>query len=137
MPKPNDDPGLGPDAANDELLRQRRSPEQVMNAHFAAVRSGDLALIAADYAARAVLMLPGSVSEGREQIASTFAGLLASAGAIDSLVVTSTTVHGGNVLLTYTVDSEHMLIPEGVDTFVIENGHIALQTAHFGGLSTR
>ncbi|NUZ06258.1 nuclear transport factor 2 family protein [Piscinibacter koreensis] len=116
---------------------QHRTPQQVMDAHFAAVRSGELARITADYAPDAVLMLAGSVAAGREQIGSAFSGLLQSAGAIASLAITSLTVHGGYVLLTYTVDSEHMLIPDGVDTFVIERGRIKLQTAHFGGLSTR
>ena len=73
---------------------QHRSPEQVLEAHLAALRSGNAALIACDYAKDAVLMLPGSVAQGPEQIQAAFAGFLQAAGALNNLVITSTTVRG-------------------------------------------
>ena len=116
---------------------QHRSAEQVLEAHLAAVRSGNAALVACDYARDAVFLLPGSVAQGPEQIEAVFAGLFESAGAILSVTATSMTTQGGAILLTYTVDSEHIVVPNGVDTFVIEKGRIVLQTAYLGGLTTR
>ena len=116
---------------------QHRSPEQVLEAHLAAFRSGNAALMACDYAKDAVLMLPGSVAQGTEQIQAAFAGFFQAAGALNNLVITSTTVQGDAVLITYKIDSEHILVSDGVDTFVIEKGRIVLQAGNLGGLTTR
>jgi ketosteroid isomerase-like protein len=114
-----------------------RSPEQVLESHLAAFRSGNAALLACDFAKDAVLILPGSVAQGPDQIQATFAGFFQAAGAINSVTVTSTTTQGGSILMTYKVDSEHILVSDGVDTFVIEKGRIVLETAYLGGLTTR
>jgi len=39
--------------------------------------------------------------------------------------------------MTYKVDSEHIVVSDGVDTFLIEKGRIVLETAYLGGLKTR
>jgi ketosteroid isomerase-like protein len=116
---------------------QHRSPEQVLEAHLAAFRSGNAALMACDYAKDAVLMLPGSVARGPDQIEAVFAGFFQAAGPLNNLTITSTTVEGGAVLITYKIDSEHILVSDGVDTFVIEKGRIVLQAGNLGGLTTR
>jgi len=116
---------------------QHRSPEQVLEAHLAAFRSGNAALMACDYAKDALLMLPGSVAQGPDQIEAAFAGFFQAAGSLNSLTITSTTVQGGAILMTYKIDSEHILVPQGVDTFVIEKGRIVLQAGDLGGLTTR
>ena len=67
----------------------------------------------------------------------TFAGFFQAAGAINSVTVTSTTTQGGSILMTYKVDSEHIVVSDGVDTFLIEKGRIVLETAYLGGLKTR
>ena len=126
---------VGDDACPKQL--HRRSDEQVLEAHLAAFRSGNAALLACDYAKDAVLILPGLVAQGPEQIAAAFAGFFANAGAINSVTVTSTTTQAGAILTTYKVDSAHVLVSDGVDTFVIEKGRIVLQTAYLGGLTTR
>jgi len=125
----------GPDVCPKQL--QQRSPEQVLEAHLAAFRSGNAALMACDYGKDAVLMLPGSVALGPEQIEAVFAGFFQAAGALNSLTITSTTVQGGAILMTYKIDSEHILVSDGVDTFVIEKGRIVLQAGSLGGLTTR
>jgi hypothetical protein len=66
-----------------------------------------------------------------------FAGFFQTAGAILSVSPTSMTQQGGAILMTYKVDSEHIVVPDGVDTLVIEKGRIVLQTAYLGGLATR
>jgi len=125
----------GPDACPKQL--QHRSPEQVLEAHLAAFRSGNAALMACDYAKDAVLMLPGSVAQGPDQIQAAFAGFFQAAGPLNSLTITSTTVQGGAILMTYKIDSEHILVSDGVDTFVIVKGLIVLQAGSLGGLTTR
>jgi ketosteroid isomerase-like protein len=116
---------------------QQRSPEQVLEAHLAAFRSGNAVMIACDFAKDAVLILPGSVAQGQDQIQATFAGFFQAAGAINSVTVTSTTTQGGSILMTYKVDSEHIVVSDGVDTFVIEKGRIVLETGYLGGLTIR
>ena len=127
--------GSGPDLCPKQL--RHRSPEQVLEAHLAAFRSGNAALMACDYAKDAVLMLPGSVAQGPEQIQAVFAGFFQAAGALNSLTITSTTIQGGAILMTYMIDSEHIVVTDGVDTFVIEKGRIVLQAGNLGGLTTR
>jgi hypothetical protein len=94
-------------------------------------------MIACDFAKDAVLILPGSVAQGQDQIQATFAGFFQAAGAINSVTVTSTTTQGGSILMTYKVDSEHIVVSDGVDTFVIEKGRIVLETGYLGGLTIR
>ena len=116
---------------------QHRSPEQVLEAHLAAFRSGNAALMACDYAKDAVVMLPGTVVQGPEQIQALFAGFFQAAGTLNSVTITSTTVQGGAILMTYKIDSQHIVVTDGVDTFVIEKGRIVLQSGNLGGLTTR
>ena len=125
----------GPDICPKQL--QHRSPEQVLEAHLAAFRSANPALMACDYAKDAVVMSPGSVAQGPEQIQAAFAGFFQAAGALNSLEITSTTVQGSAILITYKIDSEHFLVSDGVDTFVIEKGRIVLQSGNLGGLTIR
>ena len=56
---------------------------------------------------------------------------------LNTLTITSTTVQGGAILMTYKIDSEHILVSDGVDTFVIEKGRILLQAGNLGGRTTR
>ncbi len=116
---------------------QLRSTDQVLQAHLAAFRSANATLIACDYARNAVFMLPGSVARGPDEIQATFAGFLQSAGAINSVSVESMTIENGAALMTYKVDSQHIVVTEGVDTFVASRGRIVLHTAYLGGLSVR
>jgi len=126
---------VSPDTCPMQL--QQRAPEQVLEAHLAAFRSGNAALLAFDYAKDAVLVLPGSVAQGPDQIQATFAGFFQAAGPINSVSATSTTTQGGAILMTYKVDSAHIVVLDGVDTFVIQKGRILLHTAYLGGLTTR
>ena len=119
------------------LHLQQRTPEQVLESHLAAFRSRNASLLACDYAKDAVLILPGSSAQGPDQIEATFAGFFQAAGSINSVTVTSTTTLGSALLMTYKVDSEHIVVADGVDTLVIEKGRIVLQTAYLGGLTTR
>jgi hypothetical protein len=52
-----------------------------------------------------------------------------------SLGLTSKTSAAAYTLLLYTVNSTHVSVPDGVDTFVIRHGRIVAQTARLGGLT--
>ena len=127
------------DRADPSCPRQLRwrSAEQVLQAHFAAFRSANVPLLACDYAKDALFILPGTVASGRDQIAATFAGFFQGAGAVNSLVILTQTMEDGTALTTYKFDSQHFVVTDGVDTFVIRKGRIVLQTAYLGGLSVR
>lgn len=117
---------------------QLRSTDQVLQAHLAAFRSANAALLACDYAKNAVFMLaPGSVAHGPDQIQATFAGFFQGAGAINSVSVDSLTIDQGAALMIYQVESQHIVVAAGVDTFVVAHGRIVLHTVYLGGLSVR
>jgi len=67
-------------------------------------------------------VLPASGRTGPDQIQATFAGFFQAAGPINSVTVTSTTTQGGAILTTYKVESDHIAVSDGVDTFVIQRG---------------
>lgn len=39
--------------------------------------------------------------------------------------------------MSYLVDSQHLIVTAGVDTFIVGDGRIVLHTAHLGGLTVR
>jgi len=114
-----------------------RAPEQVLQDHAAAFVSGDPALVACDYADDAVFILPGSVASGKDQIQATYAFFFASAGGRIQLSLKSLTTGANTVLIEYAVDSNHLVVANGVDTFVIHDGLIVAQTAYLGGLAPK
>jgi hypothetical protein len=116
---------------------QHRSVEQVLQAHLAAFRGANAALLACDYARDATFIMPGTVVRGRDDIQATFAGFFQTAGLINQVSVASMTIEGEVVLMTYSVDSAHLLVAAGVDTFVVRHGRIVAQTVYLGGLSPR
>jgi len=113
---------------------RQRTPEEVLDDHIAAFVSGDAALVACDYARDAVLIQPGSVAYGKQQIQATFASFFDIAGG--NIVVSGHSLTFGEsaALFEYSVDSDHVVVSDGVDTFVIRHGLIEVHTAHLGGL---
>jgi|SRR3954471_1728927 uncharacterized protein (TIGR02246 family) len=114
-----------------------RTTAQVLQAHASAFVAGDAALIACDYAEDAMFVLPGSVATGRTQIQATFGYFFSITGGNVSLSLHSLTIAGNAALLEYAVDSNHLVVSDGVDTFVVRHGLIVAQTAHLGGLSVK
>jgi hypothetical protein len=102
-----------------------------------AFRSANAELLACDYAEDAVFMMPGTVVQGREQIQAVFAGFFQPAGAINALPVSSLTTDAHHALMLYSVDSQHVVVTGGVDTFRVVKGRIVAQTVYLGGLSPR
>jgi len=119
-------------------LKHRDSVE-VLNSHLVAFQAGDAKILACDYADDAVFILPGllqgGIAQGRSNIEAVFASLLSQAGKPIAVTVRTATISGDVALLEYQITSAHVVVTDGVDTFVIEDGYIVDHTAHLGGLS--
>jgi ketosteroid isomerase-like protein len=115
----------------------QRTVEEVVNAHLAAFQAGAAQLVACDYANGALFVLPGAVARGPANIEEVFAEFFGLTGGDIVVTVNTLTIVDDIALVEYAVTSEHVVIEEGVDTFVVEHGLISAQTAHLGGLSVR
>ncbi|TMH32495.1 MAG: nuclear transport factor 2 family protein [Betaproteobacteria bacterium] len=116
---------------------QQRTVVQVLQAHLAAVEAGNAELLACDYAKDAVFILPGAVAQGPAEIEAAFAPFFALAGGNIHVTTTSLTIAGDFTLFEYSVTSDHVVVTDGVDSFVIDKGLIIAHTAHLGGFSVK
>ena len=107
-----------------------RTTEQVLQHHRAALAGGDAAALMEDYAADAVLM----TTEGAKVGTAAIAGFLVHMQKIlPNLKITSTgtIVHGEVVLTAWKADSDAGTVPHGVDTIVIRDDKIRIQTVWY------
>jgi len=119
-----------------------RSAEQVMNDHFAALLSGDLDLILCDYSADAAVVTPGSVIDGPEDIRAFYQQIFSLMGGTPTLGLDSLTFSPINpsrsiVLLEWKLDSPHLEVGDGTDTFLIVNGKIQQHTVKLAGVEIK
>jgi predicted SnoaL-like aldol condensation-catalyzing enzyme len=107
-----------------------RSSQDVLAAHLDALGKGDLDLILADYREDSVLLTAQGVFEGKAMIEAFFTQAL---GALPQAKFKATGIYpaGDAVLLHWTAESPGGRIDDGVDTFVVDDGAIQLQTASF------
>src|SRR4029077_10190821 len=124
--------GEDPDDLSCPQHRQQRSAAQVMQDHLTAFLSGSADLVACDYARDAVFLQPGGAAQGRQQIRDAFAGFFAAAGGNLQVATRSLTFFGDAALFEYAISSTHLLVGDGVDTFVIRHGMIELQALRLG-----
>lgn len=103
------------------------NPEAVFQRHWDAVQSGDFDAIAADYAADARLMQPNQVHVGHAGCRVFFEALFADLAGFEARQE-SVTVAGNTVLLTWSGSHADGRTAEGVDTFVISDDLIDVQT---------
>ncbi|WP_369258998.1 nuclear transport factor 2 family protein [Geodermatophilus amargosae] len=104
-----------------------RTPQEVFEHHVAAIGAGEADAIAADYAEDAVLITPDQVVRGRDGVRELFASLLGELP--DAVWDIPTRVFEGDVLfIEWTAVAEKARVLDGVDTFVIRDGEIRLQT---------
>lgn len=101
--------------------------EAVMARNEAAFGRGDLDAVVANYAADAVLVRPGRVYRGHDEIREMFAEVFAH---FTGLIPQSRTVTVASrlALLTWTANSPDGRVVNGVDSFVIEEDRIVAQT---------
>jgi len=119
-----------------------RSADQVLNDHFAAIRSGDFDLILCDYSSDATIVTPGVVVSSHDGIRGFYSHIFALMGGPGTLGLVSLTFAPVNpsrsiALLEWTLDSPHLEVGDGTDTFVIVNGKIQQHTIKLGGLMTK
>ena len=83
------------------------------------------------------MILAGIVAPGKEQIAGLFAYFFALMGGPASIPVHPVTTSGTVLLLEWGLESPHLTVGDGVDTFVFRKGRISYQTVHLGAAMFR
>ena len=107
----------------------RRTPEEAIVEHLALLQAGNLEAALCDYAEDAVVILPGQVASGIDEIRVGLSGFAQLFGDAVPEVDSLTTVDAV-VLLTFHVTGPDLSIPNGSDTYVVKKGHIHYQTVH-------
>ena len=107
-----------------------RTPQDVFTAHAGALATGDPDAVAADYAEDAVLLTPEGTRSGRAAIRDFFAGALAALPEAE-FSVGAMVVAEDALLVTWSAVSPKGRVTDAVDTFVVADGLIRLQTAVF------
>jgi hypothetical protein len=106
-----------------------RTAEQTINQHIALLQAGNLDQAMCDFSDDAVIVLPGQLVTGLDNIRAGLAGIGALlGGAVPQ--VTSLTATPSVVLITFSAFGVPCTIPDGSDTYVVKNGHITTQTVH-------
>jgi ketosteroid isomerase-like protein len=110
-----------------------QTPEQVLEVHVQAVLNGNMEALRQDYTEESVLMTANGSFKGLDAIEGEFRNLLAAFPNGFTINPIKQVVDGENILLVWSGDSEDIDIVLAVDTFVIRDGKIMLQTAagHF------
>jgi ketosteroid isomerase-like protein len=107
-----------------------RTPEEVFNHHAEALGAGDLDEIVADYADDAVLITPGGVNRGKDQVRAAFVQLLSDVP--NAAWNLKTLIYEDDVLfLEWAADAGATLVEDGIDTFIFRDGLIRLQTVRY------
>jgi hypothetical protein len=115
---------------------RQRTPEQVLADHRAALAAGDVELdVQCNYDADAIVISDQGVDRGRDAIRQSLLGLVNFFGGAmpmvhDEVAVTvlNPTTHIARLL--FSVTTECVDVPDGVDTYLIRQGVIHAQTAH-------
>jgi ketosteroid isomerase-like protein len=107
-----------------------RLPQEIISAHFKAVKDGDIPRIVQDYSDDVVFITPAGVLEGRASLEQLFQQMMAMMPDAE-LAATSATFGGDGLLLLWTAASPAGTISDGVDTFVFADGVITFQTSKF------
>jgi ketosteroid isomerase-like protein len=116
-------------ALKKEAATMARSTKQVFDDHMAALESGDISKVMADYADDAILILPDGAVVGKPAIQAAFENMIQGS---PNIKFTSQDIVEGDTLLTiWSAESDTATMPQGVDTFVIRDGKIQRQTAWF------
>jgi ketosteroid isomerase-like protein len=106
-----------------------RSTKQVFDDHIAALESGDIAKLMADYADDAILILPDGAVVGKAAIQAAFENMIQ--GSPNIKFIGQDIVEGDTLLMIWSAECDTATMPQGVDTFVIRDDKIQRQTAWF------
>lgn len=121
-----------PDCPN-ELTK--RTPQEVLADHRNALATGDMDAAVCNYAEDAIVISDGGIDLGRDQIRSSLEFFQAVFGGTQPEVVQEVVVealgnHTHMVRLLFTIDTPCIIVPDGVDTYMIHKGQIHSQTSH-------
>lgn len=112
----------------------KRTAEQVLEDHRAALAAGNLDAVSCNYASDAVVIGDGGIDTGHDQIRSSLRFFLAifdgTQPQVVQQVVVATTGREEVVRLLFTIDTPCIVVPDGIDTYVIKRGQIHSQTSH-------
>lgn len=104
-----------------------QTPQEIFQRHVAALSSGDLDALVADYADDALVLTVSGEYRGRTAIRELFEGLASALPGL-SIEAGAAVFADDLLLLQWTADSTVNTVPDGVDTFVFKAGRIQNQT---------
>jgi uncharacterized protein (TIGR02246 family) len=109
------------------MTTQQSATEAVFAHHLQAVRERDVEAIVSDYADDAIMMMPGAVIRGIEQIRAHFTNLVNGLPpeVMTEIQVDQLEIEGEFVFLLW---SSGTLVPRAGDTLCIRNGKIVMQS---------
>jgi hypothetical protein len=108
-----------------------RSTREVLDHHLACRRADDLETdLLANYDRNVVLLSYEGVHHGHEGVR-TLASILSTYVRTSDYSYDQLVVEGDYALLHWSACGEHVTIHDGVDSFVVRNGLITVQTIHF------
>ena len=105
------------------------STEDVLNHHLTSFGAGDLEGVMSDYTEDSVIILPGAKLEGLEAIEGLFVALIgefSKPGMVFNMG--DVAIHNNVAYITWTAETADNVYGLSTDTFVIEDGKIAVQT---------
>ena len=107
-----------------------RSTEQVFSSHKDAILTGDFPKLLADYADESLLLTMDGTFAGKAAIEGFFQNLLS--GQPNARVAFGNTVaEGDTLLLDWSAESDVATMPQGIDTFIIQDDKIQRPTIWF------
>ena len=107
-----------------------RTPQEVLAHHSRALGAADLDEIVADFADDAVMITPAGTKRGRAGVREAFTQLFADLPDARWNIRKQTDADGV-VLLAWTADAAGSRANDGVDTLVLEDGMIRVQTVSY------
>ncbi|WP_280399697.1 nuclear transport factor 2 family protein [Nocardia carnea] len=107
-----------------------RTAEEIIDHHVAALAAGNVDAVVADYAEDARFVTTDGVVAGRASLAKTIAGIVEQFPGF-TVTIVNLVVDDDIVLLEWTADTQGHVLTDGVDTFLIRDDRIQLQTARF------
>jgi ketosteroid isomerase-like protein len=114
------------------MQNKTRTTKEVFDHHLEAFGKRDLEAIKADFSSDAVYInSAGVVAKGPDEIIEVYRQYFDSQEPGASGNITQLIIEGDIVFLEWVANSRSINIPDGVDTFVIQNGMIKAQTAKF------
>lgn len=121
--------------ADDSRLLHQRTPDEVLSDLAAAIADGDFQAAVSNYASDAVIISDGGIDVGHEQIRSSLEFLDAvydgtQPEVVQQVVVETPIPRTYMVRQLFTIDTECIIVPDGIATYVIRKGLIQSQTNH-------